>query len=282
MARRLFLSEFFVLGLTVLLLAALAPFTSGLLKPANLLNVLGYLLPLFIVASGMTVVMITGGIDLSVGAVIGLTSVVGAKLMTGGGSLLVGVPAMLALGALVGAANGGLVAWLRLPPFLATLATMMLTGGFAVWFTQSKNIYDLPDGFLMLGKSLPCALAVTGVVAVGIELILRRTIWGRWLHAVGHNVAAAHISGTPTRGITIFAYVTAGLCAGAASILMTGRLETGSPVIGREILLDAIGATVIGGASLFGGKGRIVWTFCGVLFLAVLDNALNLLNLSQF
>lgn len=275
---RIFRPEF----LTVLLLLCLAPFTPGLLNPANLLNVLGYLLPLFVVATGMTIVMITGGIDLSVGALIGLGSVVGAKLMTGGGSIVVGIGAMLALGALVGLVNGSLVTWLRLPPFLATLATMMFTAGFAVWFTQSKNIYDLPPGFLNIGKALPIALALTLAVAVAAELMLRRTIWGRWLYAVGHNIAAAHISGVPTRAVTIFAYVLSGVCAAVAAIMLTGRLETGSPVIGREILLDVIGATVIGGASLFGGKGRVVWTFFGVLFLAVLDNALNLLNLSQF
>ncbi len=281
--RSLFLSEYLVLALTVLLFVALAPFTPGLASSANLLNIFGYLLPLFIVAIGMTLVMITGGIDLSVTSIIALTSVVGAKLMGEQGSATVlGVGAMLVLGAGLGAVNGAVVTLLRLPAFIVTLASMMFLSGFAVWFTQSKNIYGLPASFLALGQRLPIALAVTGALAVAAHLLLRRTVYGRWLYATGQNATAAHISGVPVRAMTFAAYVASGLCAALAAVMLTGRLETGSPVLGREILLDIIGATVVGGTSLFGGKGKIAWTFFGVLFLTVLDNALNLLNLSQF
>ncbi len=280
---RLFLSEYLVLGLTVLLFVALAPFTAGLATSANLLNILGYLLPLLVVAIGMTLVMITGGIDLSVTSIIALTSVVGAKLMGEHGVVTpLGVGTMLALGAGLGAVNGALVTLLRLPAFIITLASMMFLSGFAVWFTQSKNIYGLPPSFLALGKQLPIALGTTAALAVIAHLLLRRTVYGRWLYAVGQNATAAHISGVPVRSVTLMAYVASGFCAALASVMLTGRLETGSPVLGREILLDIIGATVVGGTSLFGGKGKIAWTLFGVLFLAVLDNALNLLNLSYF
>lgn len=279
------LSEYFVLGLTLLLLVALAPFTPGLVGSANLLNILGYLLPLFVVAIGMTLVMITGGMDLSVTSIIALTSVVGAKLMTGdddGTPPVIGVAAMLTLGAGVGALNGAVITLLRLPAFIVTLASMMFLSGFAVWFTQSKNIYGLPVSFLALGQRLPIALAITAVLAVAAHLMLHRTVFGRWLYAAGQNATAAHISGVPVRALTLFAYVASGFCAALASVMLTARLETGSPVLGREILLDIIGATVVGGTSLFGGKGKVTWTFFGVLFLTVLDNALNLLSLSQF
>ena len=278
-------SEYLVLALTILLLAVLAPFTPGLLDRANLLNILGYLLPLFIVAIGMTVVMITGGIDLSVTAVIALTSVVGATIMTGHDrptGALAGVFAMLLLGAGIGAINGAIVTLLRLPAFIVTLASMMFLSGFAVWLTQSKNIYNLPASFLSLGQRLPITLAATVLVAGVAHLLLQRTVYGRWLYAVGQNATASHISGVPVRTVTCAAYVVSGLCAALASVMLTARLETGSPVLGREILLDVIGATVVGGTSLFGGRGKIAWTFFGVLFLTVLDNALNLLNLSQF
>ena len=281
--RRWFLSEYLVLGLTALLFVVFAPFTPGLATRASFLNILGYLLPLFIVAIGMTVVMIAGGIDLSVTSIIALTSVVGAKLMSEhGGSAIVGVVAMLALGAGIGSVNGIIIALLRLPPFIVTLASMMFLSGFAVWFTQSKNIYGLPPAFLALGQKLPIALCVTIALGVAAHLLLRRTIYGRWLYATGQNATAAHISGAPVRATIFATYLASGCCAALASVMLTGRLETGSPVMGREILLDVIGATVVGGTSLFGGRGKIAGTLFGVLFLTLLDNVLNLLNLSQF
>jgi ribose/xylose/arabinose/galactoside ABC-type transport system permease subunit len=280
---RLFLSEYLILALTILFFVALAPFTPGLATQASFLNILGYLLPLFIVAVGMIIVMIGGGIDLSVTSIIALTSVVGAKLIVENGAVtFVGVTAMLLLGAGIGAINGAIVAWLRLPAFIVTLASMMFLSGFAIWLTQSKNIYGLPSSFLALGQKLPIALATTIALAVVTHLFLRHTLYGRWLYATGQNATAAHISGVPVRRMIFATYVVSGCCAALASVMLTGRLETGSPVLGREILLDIIGATVVGGASLFGGKGKIAWTFFGVLFLALLDNALNLLSLSQF
>jgi ribose transport system permease protein len=279
---RWFLSEYLVLALTVLLFATLAPFTQGLGSATNLLNLLGYLLPLLILAMGMTMVMITGGIDLSVTSIVALTSVAGAQLMSEGIPVSIAVCAMLALGAALGGINGLLITLLRLPPFIVTLASMMFLSGFAVWMTQSKNISGLPAHFLVLGQSLPIALSITIATALVSHLVLQRTVYGRWLYAAGQNSTAAMISGVPVRAMTFIAYVASGFLAALASIMLTARLETGSPVLGREMLLDIIGATVVGGTSLFGGKGKMAWTFFGVLFLTVLDNALNLLNLSQF
>lgn len=282
---RWFLSEYLVLGFTLLLFCVFAPFTPGLATGANLLNILSYLLPFMVVAAGMTIVLIAGGIDLSITSVIALTSVVGAKLMSSDGAgapALLGVAAMLVLGAAIGAVNGATIALLRLPPFIVTLTSMMFVGGLAVWLTQSRSIYHLPSSFLILGKHLGIALGLTTALAVCAHVVLSRTLYGRWLYAVGQNAAAAHISGVPVRAVTLATYVVSGFCAALASIILTGRLETGSPVLGREMLLDVIGAAVVGGASLFGGKGRIVWTFFGVLFLTVLDSVLNLLNLSHF
>ncbi len=279
------LSEYLVLGLTVLLFASLAPFAPGLASRQGMLNIVGYLLPLLVLAIGMTLVMITGGIDLSITSVIALTSVVGARVMTGhtsGAMAAAGIVTMLAAGAALGAVNGAVVTWLRLPPFIVTLASMMFVSGFAVWLTQSRNIYDLPPAFLAVGKQLPIALSITAGLSVVAHFFLRRTVYGRWLYATGQNATAAHISGVPVRGVVLASYVVSGLCAALASVLLTGRLETGSPVLGRGLLLDVIGATVVGGTSLFGGKGKIALTFFGVLFLTVLDTSLNLLNLSQF
>ncbi len=283
--KRFLSSEYVVPGLTLVLWAVLAPFTPGLASRANLLNILAFLLPLFVVAVGMTLVMITGGIDLSVTSIIALSSVVGAGLISSDHHNLpavAGVTVMLALGAGLGAVNGAMVTLLRLPPFIVTLASMMFLSGLAIWSTQSKNIYHLPPGFLALGQQLPLALSVTAAIGLTAHWLLARTIYGRWHLAAGQNATAAHISGVPVRAMTFAAYVASGFCAALASVLLTARLETGSPVLGREMLLDVIGATVVGGTSLFGGKGKITGTFFGVLFFTVLDNALNLLSLSQF
>ena len=210
------LSDYLVLGLTLLLFCAFAPFTPGLATSESLLNIFSFLLPLLIVAVGMTLVMISGGIDLSVTSIIALTSVVGAKLMagqTGAFSTLLGIGAMLLLGLILGGVNGAVITLLRLPAFIVTLASMMFLSGFAVWFTQSKNIYDLPAPFLAVGKQLPFTLAITATLALTAHCVLRRTLYGRWLYATGQNAAAAHISGVPTRSVVFSAYVCSGFCA---------------------------------------------------------------------
>jgi ribose transport system permease protein len=290
MARRLLLSEYLVLLLAGVLFAVLAPVTPGLASVSNLANILANLLPLLVVATGLTLVLIAGGIDLSVTSTIALASVVGAFVMNGDSGWLrgspvaapAGVAAMLAVGAVVGVCNGLAVTRLRMPAFIVTLTSMMFFSGLAVWLTKSRAVDNLPVGFTILGTNLACALGIAGVLAGFVHLMLSRSLFGRWLYAVGHNARAAHVSGVPVDGVLLSAYVASGVLAAAASVLYTARLETGSPVLGQRILLDVVGATVLGGTSLFGGKGRVSWTLFGVLFLTLLDNALNLLGLTHF
>ena len=266
----------------------------GFSSSANLRNVFSSLLPLLAVAVGQTLVLITGGIDLSVTAVVALASVLGARVMTADGGLLAGhslaVPAavlvMLLTGLVVGAVNGFSVARLRMPPFLATLAVMTFTSGFAIWLTRSEGIAGLPEGFRWLGAGslgpVPIALLVVGPLALAAHVLLERTVLGRWLFAVGGNARTARVSGVPVERVVLFAYVACAVCAAVASILYTARLETGSPVLGQRILLDVIGAVVIGGTSLFGGRGSVLGTVYGALFITLLDNGLNLMGLSSF
>jgi ribose/xylose/arabinose/galactoside ABC-type transport system permease subunit len=282
--------DWFVLGLCALYVAAVGPFAPGFFTAANAANILATLFPLFLVALGQTVVMIAGGIDLSATAVLGLASIVGALAMnaqTGwlAGSALaapVGVIVMLAVGALVGMGNGLAVACLRMPPFMVTLAGMTGLGGFAVWLTQSRAINELPAAFNALGGRAWFAGAIALGAGAFVHLLLSRSLFGRWLYAVGHNRRTALVSGVPVAGTLVGAYAACGLLAAGAAVLYTGQAETGSPVLGQRILLDVIGATVIGGTSLFGGRGRVLWTLWGVLFLKLIDNSLNLLNLSIF
>jgi len=288
--RRALLSDYFVLWLCLAYAFAVGPITPGFATVDNLANILVTLLPLFLVALGQTLVLIAGGIDLSVTATIGLTSIVGAMAINGETGWLarhafatpVGVALMLAVGAAVGACNGVAIARGRMPAFIVTLASMMGFSGLAIWLTHSNAINHLPDSFTRLGGSLPVAFAIVAAIGVLVHVLLSRSLFGRWLYAVGHNLRTAHLSGVPVAGVLVAAYVASGVLAALASVLYTGLAETGSPVLGQRILLDVIGATVIGGTSLFGGKGKVLWTLFGVLFLKLVDNSLNLLNLSLF
>jgi ribose/xylose/arabinose/galactoside ABC-type transport system permease subunit len=292
--RNPFASEYSVFYLTILYFLALAPFTPGLASAENAANIFSNLLPLLVVALGQTVVLITGGIDLSGTSTIALSSVLGAMVMSGdqgwlGGNrwaTLAAVVAMLLVGVVVGLFNGAAITLFRMPAFIVTLTTMMFASGLAIWLTKSKTIYNLPASFNAIGKGslfvVPYALAVAAIVALALHVMLSRTLLGRWLYAVGHNARAAEVSGVPIKRTVTLAYVISGLCAAAASILYTGRIETGSPVLAARILLDVIGAAVIGGTSLFGGRGKVVWTIFGALFITLIDNSLNMLGLSYF
>ncbi len=287
---RLLKSEYLVLLLSLVYFAALVPFTPGLTTTENLANLLATLLPLFLAAMGQTVVLITGGIDLSACSIMALTSVAGAPVMNSDTGWLAGHPlampagvlAMLVVGGLVGLFNGAAITGFRMPPFIVTLTAMIFFSGLAIWLTQSKNINHLPTAFNALGGKTWIAFALTAMVAVAAQVMLSRSLWGRWLYAVGHNAKAALISGVPVNGVVVSAYVVSGVFAAMAAVLYTGQAETASPVLGQRLLLDIVGATVLGGTSLFGGKGKIVWTLFGVLFIKLIDNTLNLLDLSHF
>ena len=288
--RRVALSEHLVLWLCIGYATAVAPFAPGFFSTGNLASILLTLLPLYVVALGQTVVLIAGGIDLSVTSTIALASVVGAMTMNAANGWLAGnafatpvaVLLMLFVGVILGVLNGVAVARLRMPAFIVTLTTMMFFSGFAIWLTQSRNIGGLPASFTRLGGNVWIALVIAAATGAIVHVGLSRALVGRWLYAVGHNARTAHVSGVPVAGVTIGAYITSGCCAAIAAVLYTGQAEAGSPVMGQRILLDVIGATVIGGASLFGGKGKVLWTLWGVLFFKLIDNSLNLLNLSVF
>jgi ABC-type xylose transport system permease subunit len=210
-AFRLIRSEYLVLLLCGALFTALAPFTPGLATRENAGNMLGSLAPLLIVALGQTLVLIAGGIDLSVTSIIALTSIAGAAVMNRENGWLkdqplampIGVGVMLLLGALVGAGNGLAVTKLRMPAFIVTLTTMMFFSGLAIWLTKSKNIAGLPSAFTSLGNGLWIALGIASVLAVLVHVLLSRSLFGRWLYAVGHNPRTAHVSGVPVDGVVI-------------------------------------------------------------------------------
>lgn len=290
MLRRALDSEYLVLWLVLASFVALLPFIPDLASRQNLANLLLTLLPLLVLACGQTLVLITAGIDLSACSIMAVASVVGGLAMNGDTGWLAGSPwaapagvlLMLAVGAVLGAFNGLSVAVLRMPPFMVTLTTMMAGSGLAIWLTRSETIYNLPPAFNKLGGHLALAAMIAVALAGGAHLLLNRTLLGRWFYALGHNPRMAHVSGVPVTGVTLAAYVLSGLLAAAAAVLYTGQAETASPLLGQRLLLDVIAATVIGGTSLFGGRGKVLWTLGGVAFIKLLDNSLNLLNCSFF
>ena len=266
----------------------------GFFSINNSWNLLFNLLPLLIAAIGQTYVMLTAGIDLSVTSVVAITSVIGGYIMSEGSGLemgssqaiLLGILAMIAGGALIGLINGLAIAILTMPAFMVTLTTMMFFSGFSIWITKSQNIYNLPEAFVNMPYTtiigLPIPLIIGMIILVLAYLLLGKTLWGEWIYAVGLNPKASAISGIKVRKTILSVYIFSGICAAISSIFYTARLETGSPIMGQNILLDVIGAVVIGGTSLFGGKGKILWTLYGALFITLLDNSLNLLGLSYF
>ena len=321
-AMRAALSEYAVLLAAIAYFLLALPFVPALSSPANLSNLFGNMLPLLVLALGQTIVLITAGIDLSMVAVVGLCSVLGAWVMTDTphlgllaghpAAVAAGMAAMVAAGAAVGLLNGLAVTLLRVPPFIVTLATMMVAGGAAVWgatevkraaaaraaeavaaggrrttaISADPSIGNLPEPFAAIGYDtalgLPIALWVAGAVAIAAHVMLARTLPGRRLYAVGLNERAAAVSGVRVRATVAAAYALSGLCAGVAAVLYTARLETGKPdLLGRDALLDVIGAAVIGGTSLFGGKGKVLWTVFGVLLFTLISNSLNLLGLQD-
>jgi len=285
--RRALQPELLILWLGLLYFASVAPFIPGFSSISNLKTILAYALPILTVSVGLTLVLILGGIDLSVTSIIALASVVGGKIMSADEGWLAGHPlavpvgltAMLLVGAGVGAANGMLVTALRLPPFIATLTSLMFVSGYAIWLTLSRKIGGLPPAFVSLGQNLGIASLLVLLAATLAHGALSQTLYGKWLYAIGHNPRTARVSGVPVSQITFLTYVVCGVYAGLASILFTAGLETANPEMARDNLLDVVGAVVIGGTSLYGGRGRIPGTVLGVLFLALVDNSLNLLGL---
>lgn len=331
--RNLVLSDYFILWLSIAYFLVLAPFLPTLTNPANLSNLLSNTWPLLAVAVGQTFVLTIAGIDLSQGAVIGFTSTVMAVLVATSGSanVLEGAPVwglfidengglfhglpisvflslivMLVVGTCVGALNGLAIAYLRMPPFMMTLVTMIVVSAFAVWLTQSENIGNLPESLVTLGKGdiisvyfgeqdrsqIPrreifSVIGFSAVIAISLavaaHILLNKTVFGRQVIAIGANRKAAEISGVPVKRIIVMVFAISAFCATVGSILYSARLEAGRPTLGEgTFLLDVIGATVIGGTSLFGGKGKIIWTVFGVIFFVLLSNTLNLMNLSTF
>jgi len=273
-----------LLGL-VIIGAVLSLLSDRFLTASNLINVARQVSINAIVAAGMTVVIITGGIDLSVGSTIALAGCAALLAASGMGDL-VGMVAGIGVSALVGLLNGGLVAWGRVPPFIATLATMTVVRGVALVLTNGEPIVKSEGAYLWLGQAsigpIPIPILIMAVVLLGTHWFLARTRWGTYVYAVGGNAEAARLAGISLAGIQVLVYVLAGALSGLAGLVLAARLSSAQPNTGVGFELDAIAAVVLGGTSLMGGEGSIWGTTVGAFIIGVLNNGFNLMNVSPF
>jgi ribose/xylose/arabinose/galactoside ABC-type transport system permease subunit len=274
-----------VLGLVGLcvLLTALTPY---FLTVSNLLNITQQTAINAIIAVGMTFVILSGGIDLSVGSIVALSGVVLGSVLHAGVPIPAAIASSLAVGGLCGLVNGLLITRGGLPPFIATLGMMSIARGLALLYTEGRPVSGFDASFRSLSISNPLLIPAPVLLMVGIYLmayfVLTRTTFGRYVYAIGGNEEATRLSGVRVGWHKTMVYVLSGITSAIASVTLTARLNSAQPIAGMMYELDAIAATVIGGTSLLGGSGTVVGTLIGALIMGVLRNGLNLLGISSF
>ena len=264
------------------------------LTTSNLLNIAVQIAVIAIMAIGMTMVIIAGGIDLSVGSLLALSAVLSTWLIRewfGGREatslgMIIGCAAGIAACTCVGLGTGVIVTVFRVPAFIVTLGVMLFARGAAEKLTEGQSVYELPDAFTGLGRGsllgLPIAVFLM-IVLYGIaHLVMSRTVLGRYLYAVGGNAEAARLSGVPVRRVVVFAYLVTGGLAGLGGVILASQLRTGSPIYGDQYELLVIAAVVVGGTSLSGGEGKILATLVGAFLIAVINNGMNLIGLQSW
>jgi ribose/xylose/arabinose/galactoside ABC-type transport system permease subunit len=252
----------------------------------NLMNVARQISMIGIIAVGMTFIIITGGIDLSVGAIVGLSGCITAGLLRDGMPIPLAIMTGLAFGLAAGLVNGSLIAIAGLPPFIATLASLSVWRGLALTYTQGYAIFPLPPEFAFLGRGylgpLPLPVILMALVYALGYYLLNHTAFGRYVYSVGGNLQAAKLSGVRVKHTLIAVYGLSGLCAGLSGIILSSRLLSGQGQAGTGYELDAIAATVLGGVSLMGGQGNVIGTLIGAFIIGILANGMTLLNVSSF
>jgi ribose transport system permease protein len=273
----------------VLVLIAAASFVPNFLLSGNLENVSYQVAPIACLAIGQLVVIVSRGIDLSVGSIIALSGVMGALVAEGalGGSGLLVALAIILTGAAVGLVNGVAYVVGRFPhPFVVTLATLTIVRGLALLLADGQTKTGMPGLVTDLGAGkvagVPTPAVVVAALAVLTYILMQRTQWGRWIYAIGGNPDAARRAGIPVGKVLISVYVLCGATAGLAGLIIAGRTDAGSPTAGSLAELDAITAVIIGGASFLGGRGTVVNALVGAFTIGIIRNAMNLLSIEAF
>jgi ribose transport system permease protein len=266
---------------------------SNFLKTDNLLNIANQIAVIALIAIGVTLVIITGGIDLSVGSLIAVSAVVATLAIrkmgadsAGPSAQLLGALAGVAVCAAVGLVNGLTITIFRIPPFIVTLAMMLVGSGLAFIFSQGQSVYQVPESFTWLGRGAFSGIPIAVILMLALYLVahvmLSRSRVGRYIYAVGSNRQAARLSGVPVNRVLVLVYAISGALAGLGGVVMASQLRSGSPTYGQMYELYVIAAVVVGGASLSGGKGTVFGTLVGALIIAVIQNGMNLTNVQSY
>jgi len=280
------LSKYGIVFVLIAMIIAMSFMSDAFLTTQNLLNIVRQISFIGIVAMGVTIVIITTGIDLSSGSVIALTSVVVASYAHPGDSLVIALLIGCGVGIACGFLNGFISAKGKIPPFIATLGMMTAARGLALLYSDGKPVPNLSESFMWLGKGqiagIPVPIIVFLLIGVISHILLSKTKFGKYTYAIGGNQNAAKICGINVDRNLILIYMYAGLLSAIAGILLTARISVGQPSMGVSFELDAIAAAVIGGTSLLGGVGTIPGTIIGALIIGVLNNSLDLLGVSSY
>ena len=281
--------NFIVIFLLVVVIAS--ALSENFLTATNISNLFQQAAVTGVVAVGMTFVILTGNIDLSVGSVVALCGMLAAVLMAAGTPIWIAVALTLAAGAFCGALMGGITAYAQVPSFIITLAGLVSFRGLTYLMTEGVPVSGLPAGFAALSGTLVPVLPGMTISSMGLIFVLlcvvaggvlRLTVFGETVYATGGNPVAARLSGLPTRRAVVLVFAVSGLLSALGGLLLTSRLRIGQPTAAQGLELDAIAAVVLGGTSLFGGRGGVLGTFFAVMLLQVLRNIFNLLGLGSF
>lgn len=282
------LRDFGIIAAFLLLIIVMTILNSGFIDYSNIMNLVRQASINGLLAIGMTFVIITGGIDLSVGSIVAFSGVISAGLVTGEdpSSAIVALSVGVLAGGLLGLINGFLVARFNVAPFIATLAMMSIARGLTMVYSNGNPISGLSDSFIFLGGGeflgIPIPIFILIISFIMGAILLNKTAFGRHVFAVGGNESASLISGVKVNRVKVAVYTISGLLAGLAGVILSARVSAGLPQAGTAYELDAIAAVVIGGTSLAGGRGRLWGTLIGVLIIGVLSNGMDLLNVSSY
>ena len=265
------------------------------LKGENLLNIANQIAVIAVIAVGMTLVIITGGIDLSVGSLIALSAVVTARLIrdvagsesAGALGMTLASAAGVAVCAASGLFSGSMVTFFRVPPFIATLGMMLVSSGLAYLLSNGQSINQVPGSFVRLGRGadllgVPNAVVLMFLIYGTAHVVMSRMVFGRYVYAVGGNPTAARLSGVPVRRVLLKVYTLCGALAGLGGVVMASQLRSGSPTYGQMYELYVIAAVVVGGTSLSGGEGQVFGTLVGAFIIAVIQNGMNLMGVESY
>ena len=284
-----YMSELTTVIALIILMAVITIINSNFLTANNLLNLLLQVTSNALIAFGMTFVILTGGIDLSVGSILALSSALTAGLLGSGMPVTLAILISLILGCILGMMNGLLISYGKLAPFIVTLATLTIFRGATLVYTNGNPITKgLSDTFLFqfLGQGyivgIPFPVIIMFIVFIVLYVLLHKTAFGKSVYAIGGNEKAAYISGVKLNKVKIIIYSISGIMASISGLIITSRLSSAQPTAGASYEMDAIAAVVLGGTSLSGGKGRILGTLIGALIIGVLNNGLNIIGVSAF